>query len=44
MSATAARSYVFRLGRTRLEREEIRLGLPAQQPYPKHPDPESASS
>lgn len=36
--------FVFRLGRTRREREEIRLGLPAQQPYPKRPDPEPASS
>ncbi|MCX4429515.1 hypothetical protein [Streptomyces mirabilis] len=39
-----AHRYVFRLGRTRREREEIRLGLPAQQPYPKRPDLESASS
>lgn len=35
-----AHRYVFRLGRTRREREEIKLGLPARRPYPKYPDPE----
>jgi hypothetical protein len=35
-----AHRFVFRLGRTRREREEIELGLPARQPYPKQPDPE----
>ncbi|MEU1601055.1 hypothetical protein ABZ468_52280 [Streptomyces sp. NPDC005708] len=29
---------VFRLGRTRQEREEIELGLTALRPYPKRPD------
>ncbi|MER7982437.1 hypothetical protein [Streptomyces sp. NPDC095817] len=33
--------WVFRLGRTRREREEIRLGLPAQQSRPGQPDAES---
>ncbi|WP_307624379.1 hypothetical protein [Streptomyces sp. V3I7] len=32
--------FVFRLGRSRREREEIRLGLPELRPYPKHPDPD----
>ncbi|MFJ8158488.1 hypothetical protein [Streptomyces sp. NPDC094468] len=31
--------FVIRLGRNRREREQIRLGLPAQQPYPKAVDP-----
>ncbi len=35
-----AHRYVFRLGRNRREREQIKLGLPAQQPYPKQADPE----
>ncbi|MER5698865.1 hypothetical protein ACWDBO_45090 [Streptomyces mirabilis] len=38
-----AHRYVFRLGRTRREREEIKLGLPARHPYPKCPDPEPAA-
>ncbi|MGW7365403.1 Mom family adenine methylcarbamoylation protein [Streptomyces sp. NPDC054841] len=37
-----AHRYVFRLGRTRREREEIALGLPVLRPYPKRPDPEPA--
>ncbi|MFF1566941.1 hypothetical protein ACFVY1_26030 [Streptomyces sp. NPDC058293] len=32
--------YVFPLGKNRREREQIKLGLPAQPPYPKQPDPE----
>ncbi|WP_263495216.1 hypothetical protein [Streptomyces sp. PSKA30] len=36
--------YVFRLGRTRREREEIKLGLPVLRPHPKHPDPEPAAA
>ncbi|WP_240529881.1 hypothetical protein [Streptomyces mangrovisoli] len=39
-----AHRFVFRLGRTRREREEIELGLPAVRPYPKHPDPEPATA
>ncbi|MCX5097644.1 hypothetical protein OOK36_55410 [Streptomyces sp. NBC_00365] len=35
--------YVFRLGRTRREREDIKLGLPARYPYPKRPDAEPAA-
>ncbi|MDG4857075.1 hypothetical protein P8605_02690 [Streptomyces sp. T-3] len=35
-----AHRYVFRLGRSRREREQIKLGLPARRPYPKVPDPE----
>lgn len=35
--------YVFRLGRTRREREEIELGLPLR-PYPKHPDADPAAA
>lgn len=35
-----AHRYVFRLGRTRAEREEIELAVPSLRPYPKHPDPE----
>ncbi|GGP80784.1 hypothetical protein GCM10010278_69130 [Streptomyces melanogenes] len=35
-----AHRFVFRLGRTRREREEIELGLPTRRPYPKQPDPE----
>ncbi|GAA4028315.1 hypothetical protein [Streptomyces plumbiresistens] len=35
-----AHRYVWRLGRNRREREQIKLGLPAQRPYPKQPDPE----
>ncbi|MEH0572763.1 MULTISPECIES: hypothetical protein [Streptomyces] len=35
-----AHRYVWRLGRSRREREQIKLGLPAQRPYPKQPDPE----
>lgn len=31
--------YVFRLGRTRREREEIELGLPVLRPYPSVPTP-----
>ncbi|WP_199839322.1 hypothetical protein [Streptomyces sp. NRRL F-5122] len=37
-----AHRFVFRLGRTRKEREEIKLGLTALRPYPKQPDPEPA--
>ncbi|MGW3313619.1 hypothetical protein ACWDG9_44445 [Streptomyces sp. NPDC001073] len=37
-----AHRHVFRLGRNHREREEIKLGLPAQRPYPKHPDPDAA--
>ncbi|MFE9127340.1 hypothetical protein ACFYOF_18305 [Streptomyces sp. NPDC007148] len=37
-----AHRFVFRLGRTRKEREEIELGLTALRPYPKQPDPEPA--
>lgn len=33
-----AHRYVYRLGRTRRERERIRLGLPSLRPYPKRPD------
>lgn len=36
--------YVFRLGRTRREREEIELGLPVLRPYPKRPDAEPAAA
>ncbi|MET9513105.1 hypothetical protein ABZX62_32440 [Streptomyces flavidovirens] len=36
--------YVFRLGRTRREREEITLGLPGLRPYPKRPDPEPTAA
>ncbi|MBB5109331.1 hypothetical protein [Streptomyces spectabilis] len=32
--------YVWRLGRTRREREQIKLGLTARQAYPKQADPE----
>ncbi|MFD7708606.1 hypothetical protein [Streptomyces sp. NPDC059786] len=39
-----AHRFVFRLGRTRREREEIELGLPAVRPYPKLPDPEPAAA
>ncbi|MEJ8654970.1 hypothetical protein [Streptomyces sp. MS1.AVA.4] len=39
-----AHRYVFRLGRNRQEREEVRLGLPVLQPYPKRPDPEPAEA
>ncbi|WP_260608966.1 hypothetical protein [Streptomyces sp. WAC 01325] len=39
-----AHRYVFRLGRSRREREQVKLGLPARQPYPKRPDPEPARS
>ncbi|GAA1042166.1 hypothetical protein GCM10009566_42490 [Streptomyces murinus] len=35
-----AHRYVWRLGRSRREREQIKLGLPAQRSYPKQPDPE----
>ncbi|MEU8952032.1 hypothetical protein [Streptomyces sp. NPDC048489] len=35
--------WLFRLGRTRREREEIRLGLPVLRPHPKQPDPVPAS-
>ncbi|MGW5657222.1 Mom family adenine methylcarbamoylation protein [Streptomyces humi] len=35
-----AHRFVFRLGRTRQEREAIELGFPALRPYPKQPDPE----
>ncbi|WP_329318998.1 MULTISPECIES: Mom family adenine methylcarbamoylation protein [unclassified Streptomyces] len=35
--------WLFRLGRTRRERDEIRLGLPAVHPFPKQPDPVPAS-
>ncbi|WP_053084676.1 hypothetical protein [Streptomyces viridochromogenes] len=35
-----AHRYVWRLGRNRREREQIKLGLPAQRPYPKQRDPE----
>ncbi|MEU5044566.1 hypothetical protein [Streptomyces griseorubiginosus] len=37
-----AHRYVWRLGRSRREREQIKLGLPVQRPYPKQPDPEVA--
>ncbi|MFD8049481.1 hypothetical protein [Streptomyces sp. Tu102] len=36
-----AHRYVWRLGRSRREREQIKLGLPVQRPYPKQPDPEA---
>lgn len=36
--------YVFRLGRTRREREEIELGLPVLRPYPKSSDPEPTAA
>ncbi|MFE9769775.1 hypothetical protein ACFYPC_35525 [Streptomyces sp. NPDC005808] len=39
-----AHRWVFRLGRSRRKREEIRLGLPTRQPYPKHPDREPVPS
>lgn len=39
-----AHRYVFRLGRTRREREEIELGLPALRPYPKQADAEPAAT
>ncbi|WP_254401029.1 hypothetical protein [Streptomyces sp. AC555_RSS877] len=39
-----AHRFVFRLGRTRREREEIELGLPAARPYPKQPDPEPTAT
>ncbi|MEV6048697.1 hypothetical protein [Streptomyces xanthochromogenes] len=35
-----AHRYVFRLGRTRREREEIRVEVPVLRSYPKQPDPE----
>lgn len=35
-----AHRWVFRLGRTRHEREDIKLGVPSLRPYPKRPDPE----
>ncbi|MEU3734528.1 hypothetical protein AB0E81_34795 [Streptomyces sp. NPDC033538] len=35
-----AHRWVFRLGRTRREREDIKLGVPSLRPYPKFPDPE----
>ncbi|WP_190194224.1 hypothetical protein [Streptomyces minutiscleroticus] len=34
--------FIYRLGRNRREREQIRLGLPSVQSYPKRPDPEPA--
>ncbi|MGW0628482.1 hypothetical protein [Streptomyces sp. NPDC002758] len=44
-SGSAARTAsVFRLGRTRQEREEIELVLTALRPYPKRPDPEPAAA
>ncbi|MGI5414167.1 hypothetical protein ACQEV9_46210 [Streptomyces chartreusis] len=39
-----AHRFLYRLGRTRREREEIELGLPALRPYPKCPDPDRASA
>ncbi|MFF2936321.1 hypothetical protein [Streptomyces mirabilis] len=39
-----AHRFVFRLGRTRREREEIELGIPASRPYPKQPDPEPTAT
>ncbi|MGX1915686.1 FAD-dependent monooxygenase [Streptomyces phaeochromogenes] len=35
-----AHRFVYRLGRNRREREQIKLGFPARQPYPKEADPE----
>jgi len=35
-----AHRYVFRLGRTRREREDIKVEVPILRPYPKQPDPE----
>jgi hypothetical protein len=32
--------YVWRLGRNQREREQIKLGVPTQRPYPKQADPE----
>ncbi|MFF7534543.1 hypothetical protein ACFZB2_36400 [Streptomyces bobili] len=39
-----AHRFVFRLGRTRREREEIKLGITASRPYPKQPDPEPTAT
>lgn len=39
-----AHRYVWRLGRSRREREQIKLGLPAQRLYPKQPDPEAIAA
>ncbi|MFF4542263.1 hypothetical protein [Streptomyces aureus] len=39
-----AHRWLFRLGRSPREREEIRLGLPAQQPRPRQPDLEYLAS
>lgn len=36
-----AHRFVWRLGRSRREREQIKLGLPTRRPYPKQPDPEA---
>ncbi|MFG2133236.1 hypothetical protein ACGFNV_36475 [Streptomyces sp. NPDC048751] len=35
-----AHRYVWRLGRNQREREQIKLGLPTQRPYPKQAAPE----
>lgn len=39
-----AHRWVFRLGRTRREREDIKLGVPSLPPYPKCPDPEHTAA
>ncbi|MET8572982.1 hypothetical protein [Streptomyces sp. NPDC004783] len=39
-----AHRWVFRLGRTRREREDIKLGVPSLRPYPKRPDPEHTAA
>ncbi|WP_406834829.1 hypothetical protein ACICHK_00195 [Streptomyces sp. AHU1] len=39
-----AHRWLFRLGRTAYEREQIRLGLSAQRPHPKQPDLEHVAS
>ncbi|MFF6642286.1 hypothetical protein ACFY83_34330 [Streptomyces althioticus] len=39
-----AHRWVFRLGRTRREREEIKLGIASLRPYPKRPDPEQTTA
>ncbi|WP_256122549.1 hypothetical protein [Streptomyces sp. LUP47B] len=43
-NAVFAGRYVFRLGRSRREREQIKLGLPARRPYPKRPDTEPTAT
>jgi hypothetical protein len=37
-----AHRWLFRLGRTRRDREEVLLGLPVQQPFPTRPDAEAS--